>query len=148
MNIKKLLEQINDEVNESKSKGFNTNIENDTIKNNNFRKVLFTANNMQLVLMSLKPNEDIGEEIHEKVDQFFRIDEGSGEAIINNHKYKLENGSAIIVPAGSKHNVIAGDEGIKLYTIYSPPNHKDGVIHKTKEDAGEDEDDIPEENKK
>jgi mannose-6-phosphate isomerase-like protein (cupin superfamily) len=118
----------------SKLLGFITNIENDTLKNENFREVIYTGKNSQLVLMSIKPKEDIGEEIHE-VDQFFRIEGGSGKVIINNIEHKFSDGFAIIVPAGAKHNVIADDKVLKLYSIYSPPHHKDKTIHKQKSDA-------------
>jgi mannose-6-phosphate isomerase-like protein (cupin superfamily) len=116
-------------------KGFVTNIEKDTKDNKNFRKVLYTGKNSQLVLMSLNPREEIGEEVHEDTDQFFRVDAGSGKVVINDKETKIENGSAVVVPQGAKHNVIAGEEGLKIYTIYSPPHHTDKVIHKTKEDA-------------
>lgn len=120
-----------------KLKGFVTDIESDTIENDFFRKVLYTGKNSQLVLMSLEPDEDIGDEIHD-VDQFFRIDEGDGIVIINGKEYDIENGTAIVIPAGAKHNVIAGEDGLKLYSIYSPAHHADGTIHETKEDAQED----------
>lgn len=132
--MKKLNEFLNILRESKEKKGFHTNIEEDTKSNNNFRKVLFTAEHIQLVLMSLKPNEDIGLEKH-NVDQFFRVDSGSGEAIIDGHKYELKDGDAIIIPANSEHNITAGDEGLKLYTLYAPPHHKDGIVRKTKEDA-------------
>jgi len=118
-------------------KGFVTNIEQDTLDNNNFRKVLYTSKHGQIVVMSLLPNEDIGMEVHEKVDQFFRVDSGEGKVIIDGEETLISNGFAILVPAGSMHNVIntSNDKSLKLYTIYMPPNHKDGVIHKTKADA-------------
>jgi len=118
-------------------KGFVTNIEQDTLDNNNFRKVLYTSKHGQIVVMSLLPNEDIGMEVHEKVDQFFRVDSGEGKVIIDGEEALISNGFAILVPAGSMHNVIntSNDKSLKLYTIYMPPNHKDGVIHKTKADA-------------
>jgi len=118
----------------SKTKiGFHSNIEKDTIENINFRKVLFTAKNLQLVLMSLKPKEDIGEEIHEN-DQFFRFEKGKGKVIINNTEYSVKDGDSVIVPKGEKHNIIniSDEEDLKLYTIYSPPHHKDGTIEKNK----------------
>jgi mannose-6-phosphate isomerase-like protein (cupin superfamily) len=119
----------------SKLKGFVTDIEDDTVKNTNFRKVLYTGKNSQLVLMSLKPKEDIGEEVHD-VDQFFRIDEGSGKVIINGTEHKLSDGFAIVIPAGAKHNIVnTGTKDLKLYSIYSPPHHSDKIIHKTKKDA-------------
>lgn len=122
-----------------KLKGFVTNIENDTVKNKNFRKVLYTAKNTQLVLMSLKPKEDIGDEVHD-VDQFFRIDAGSGKVIINDIEHKISNGFAIIVPAGAKHNIINdGKEDLKLYSLYCPPHHADGTVHHKKTDAKNDD---------
>jgi len=119
-----------------KHKGFNSNIEKDTLKNNDFRRVLYTAKNAQLVLMSLNPGEEIGAEIHSNVDQFFRIESGEGVAIINGRRIPITNGSAIVVPAGSLHNVInVGRTDLKLYTLYSPPHHKDGVVRHTKAQA-------------
>ncbi len=112
--------------------GFVTNIEEDTLGNDNFRKVIFTAPHSQLVLMSLLPNEEIGMEMHDNVDQFFRIEKGSGKVIMDGEEHQISDGFAIVVPAGTEHNVIAGETGLKLYTIYSPANHKDGIIHKTK----------------
>jgi len=122
-------------------KGFTTNIEKETLENNNFRKVLYTAKYSQLVLMSLQPKEEIGMETHEKNDQFFRFESGHGKCIIDGNEYEVTAGDAVIVPAGAKHNVInTSDTGaLKLYTIYSPPNHKDGVIHQTKKEAETDE---------
>lgn len=125
---------LSEELKEDITDGFHTNIEKETIKNNNFRKVLFTSEKIQLVVMSLGPGQDIGLETHSDTDQFIRIDKGEGEAIIGDKKYTLLDGDAIIVPAGSKHNIIAGSEGMKLYTVYSPPHHEDGIVHKTKED--------------
>lgn len=118
-------------------KGFKSNIEKDSLKNENFRKVKYTSKHMQVVLMSLKPGEDIGEEIHPGTDQFFRFEGGKGKCIINGNEYIVENGDAIVVPAGSKHNVINTDAGkeLKLYTIYAPPQHKDGLINATKKEA-------------
>ncbi len=118
-------------------KGFKSNIEKDSLKNENFRKVKYTSKHMQVVLMSLKPGEDIGEEIHPGTDQFFRIEGGKGKCIINGNEYVLENGDAIVIPAGSKHNVINTDTGkeLKMYTIYTPPQHKDGLINATKKEA-------------
>lgn len=120
--------------------GFVQNIEHKTLHNNNFRKVLYTGQHSQLVLMSLKPNEEIGLEVHETTDQFFRIESGSGMVIINGEKHDVGDGDAIIVPAGAKHNVIntSSTTDLKLYTIYAPPHHKDGIIHKTKEQAESD----------
>lgn len=116
-------------------KGFKENIEESTLSNNNFRKVLYTGVHCQLVLMSLLPNEDIGMEIHEDNDQFFRFEGGEGKVIINDTEYSVKDGDAIIVPAGAKHNVTANDSGLKLYTIYSPAHHKDGIVRTTKIEA-------------
>lgn len=117
-------------------KGYIANIEKLSIENENFRQVLYTAKSSQLVLMSLLPGEDIGEEVHE-LDQFIRIEAGKGKAILNDAEYELEDGSAIVIPAGVKHNVVntSVDSSLKLYSLYSPPEHKDGTVHKTKADA-------------
>lgn len=120
-------------------KGFIDNIEKLTRENSNFRKVLYTSRYSQLVLMSLNPGEEIGEEVH-GLDQFLRIEEGKGRALVGENVYDVEDGFAIVVPAGTKHNVInTGDVALKLYTIYSPPNHRDGVLHQTKSEAMKDE---------
>lgn len=116
--------------------GFATDIERDTRQNDNFRKVIFTAPHSQLVLMSLKPGEEIGSEVHSNVDQFFRIEVGEGKVVIEGKETPISDGSAIVVPAGNRHNVInTGSGPLKLYTIYSPPNHPDGTIHRTKQEA-------------
>jgi len=117
-------------------KGYVTNIEKASLENNYFRKILYTAKDMQLVVMSLKHGEDIGMEIH-KLDQFIRCESGEGKAILNNIEHKIGDGSAIIIPAGINHNIIntSKDKPMKLYTLYAPPNHQDGVIHKTKAQA-------------
>lgn len=124
-------------------KGFVGNIEELTSNNNFFRQVIFTAPHSQLVLMCLQPNEDIGMEIHENVDQFFRIEEGEGKVILEGEEKQIKSGDVVVVPAGTNHNVIntSSDKQLKLYTIYSPPNHRDGVIHKTKDEAQKDETD-------
>ena len=118
-------------------KGFFTNIEKDTLENKNFRQVLYTSKYSQLVLMSLRPREEIGMEVHPDNDQFFRIEKGQGKCIIDGNEYDLEDGVAIVVPAGAQHNVInaSGNKELKLYTIYSPPHHKDGILRATKEEA-------------
>ncbi len=117
-------------------KGFVANIEKETLDNGNFRKVLYTSKHGQVVVMSLLPHEEIGMEVHEISDQFFRVESGEGKVIIDGEEAKISDGFAIVVPAGSEHNVInTSDKFLKLYTIYMPPHHKDGVIHKTKADA-------------
>lgn len=117
-------------------KGYIVNINQLTKENENFRKVLYTAKNSQLVLMSLKPGEEIGEEVH-VLDQFLRVEEGEGKAILDGVEHEVKDDWAIVVPSGAKHNVIntSSDKPMKLYTIYSPPNHREGVIHQTKEEA-------------
>ena len=133
-----------EEYNVAMIKGFNKNIEKLTLSNSDFRRVLYTAKHSQLVLMSLLPNEDIGMEIHEDGDQFFRFEQGSGKVIINETEYIVGDGDSIIVPAGAKHNVIntSSTEELKLYTIYSPPHHKDGIIRQTKQEAALHEEDF------
>lgn len=120
-----------------KKKGYSSNIEKDTLGNNNFRKVLYSGNHLQLVLMSLKAGEEIGEEIHHDNDQFFRFESGVGKCIIDGNEYNVKNGAAIVIPAGAKHNIINTDgiSELKMYTIYAPPHHKDGIIRATKEEA-------------
>jgi mannose-6-phosphate isomerase-like protein (cupin superfamily) len=121
-------------------KGYFTHIEKDALGNDNFRKVLYTAKNCQLVLMSLRPLEDIGMEVHDEGDQFFRFENGEGKVIINEVEYKVTDGDCVIIPQGAKHNVINTSETqeLKLYTIYAPPHHKDGVVRITKEEAAKD----------
>lgn len=118
-------------------KGFKGNIEKETRANENFRKVLYTGKHIQLVLMSLKPGEDIGEETHPGTDQFFRFESGGGTCIIDGNEYHVAEGDVIVVPAGAKHNIINSSTSapFKMYTIYGPPNHRDGTIRATKEDA-------------
>ncbi|MDP2938522.1 MAG: cupin domain-containing protein [Candidatus Omnitrophota bacterium] len=118
-------------------KGFVENIEKSTLENGNFRKVLYTGKHSQLVLMSLKSNEEIGMEIHPDNDQFFRFEKGQGKCIINGNEYKIKDGTAVVVPAGAEHNIInvSDTEELKLYTIYSPAHHKDGIVRVTKEEA-------------
>lgn len=121
----------------SNMKGFKSNIEKDTLSNSNFRRVLYTGKSSQLVLMNLKPGEEIGEEVHDTVDQFFRFEKGEGIVSIDGVKQKVVDGDAAIVPAGARHNVINTSKtaDLKLYTIYSPPEHQDGTLRKTKADA-------------
>lgn len=123
-------------------KGYVANIEDAAKENDNFRKVLYTAKFSQLVVMSLKPSEEIGEEVH-TLDQFIRIESGKGKVILDGVEHEAEDNFAIVIPAGTKHNVIntSSDESMKLYTIYSPPEHRDGVVHATKEDAMNDKTD-------
>ena len=118
-------------------KGFNANIEKETLENENFRKVLYTGCHSQLVLMSLRPKEEIGMEVHEENDQFFRFEKGEGKCIIDGNEYGLKDGIAIVVPAGAQHNIIniSETEDLKLYTIYSPAHHKNGIVRATKEEA-------------
>jgi len=125
-------------------KGFKDAIENLTLENGNFRKVLYTGKHSQLVLMSLKPLEEIGMEVHHDTDQFFRFEEGKGKVIIDGNEYEVKDGDAVIVPAGANHNVIntSESESLKMYTIYSPSHHRMGVIHATREDAMKDDEDF------
>ncbi|PLX25640.1 cupin domain-containing protein [Candidatus Parcubacteria bacterium] len=125
-------------------KGFNANIEKETLENDNFRKVLYTSKHSQLVLMSLKPGEEIGLETHSENDQFFRFEQGQGKVVIDGNEYSVEDGSAVVVPAGSEHNVVnvSDSEDLRLYTIYSPAHHKDGIVRSTKEEAEANEEDF------
>lgn len=123
--------------------GFVGNIEDLTVKNIYFRQVLFTGQHSQLVVMSLLPGEDIGLEVHEIVDQFIRVEKGVGKVVMNGEEHLIKDGDALVVPAGTMHNVInlSEDQPLKLYTIYSPPHHKDGTVHKTKTEAEADKED-------
>lgn len=141
----KRVNNFNDFINESAKKdkseisdkkGHHVNIEKETIDNKDYRRVLYTGENLQLVLMSLKPGEEIGKEMHPTIDQFFRFEEGKGKVFINENEYNVKDGDSVIIPAGSEHNIInIGKDDLKLYTIYTPPNHQDGVVFKTKEEA-------------
>jgi len=116
-------------------KGYVVNIEKTSLENQSFREVLYTAKNSQLVVMSLKPGEEIGSETHH-LDQFIRIESASGKTVLNGVEHNIADGFAILVPAGVEHNIInTSNEVMKLYTVYAPPNHKDGTVHKTKADA-------------
>ena len=120
-------------------KGFVQDIESLAVKNAEFRRVLYTAKHCQLVVMSLKPQEEIGAEVH-TLDQFFRVEEGTGEAILDGVRTPIRAGFAVVVPAGATHNIInTGVSQLKLYTLYSPPNHRDGVVHHTREEAEADD---------
>jgi mannose-6-phosphate isomerase-like protein (cupin superfamily) len=118
-------------------KGFHSDIEQMTLQNSDFRHVLYTAPHSQLVLMSLRPNEEIGLEVHDENDQFFRFESGEGRVLIDGNAYEVKDGSAIVVPAGAEHNVVntSGERELKLYTIYSPAHHRDGVVRATKAEA-------------
>lgn len=117
--------------------GFNTNIEKATRENTDFRRVLYTAPHSQVVLMSLQPAEEIGEEVHDDTDQFFRFESGEGKVTIDGTEQRVHDGSAVVVPQGARHNVVnvSQTQALKLYTIYAPPHHRDQVVHKTKADA-------------
>lgn len=121
-------------------KGFVTEIERETLENDLFRKVLYTARNCQLVVMTIPAAGEIGEEVHEGGDQFIRIEEGEGKAVLDGVESPLTDGTVVIVPAGVKHNIVntSKDEALKLYTLYAPPHHKDKTVHATKEDAEKD----------
>ena len=118
-------------------KGYHVALESETLKNNDFRRVLYTGKHSQLVLMSLAPGEEIGMEVHSHLDQFFRFEKGEGKVIVDGNVYKVKDGSGAIVPAGAQHNVVntSKTEALKLYTIYSPPEHIDKTVRKTKADA-------------
>ena len=119
--------------------GFVQDIEGITAKNNEFRQVLYTAKNCQLVVMALKPKEEIGAEVH-TLDQFFRVEEGAGEAVLDGVRHSIEAGFAVLVPAGTNHNIVnTGGVPLKLYTLYAPPNHRDGVVHHTRAEAEADD---------
>jgi mannose-6-phosphate isomerase-like protein (cupin superfamily) len=119
-------------------RGFCDDIEDLTEENEDFRRVLYTGKHLQLVLMTLQPGEEIGEEVHEDRDQFFRIEEGEGVITIDGEENRVEDDIAVIVPAGARHNVRAtGDEPLRFYTLYGPPEHKDGIVHATKAEAEE-----------
>jgi len=121
-------------------KGYVINIEQEAENNSNFRKVLYTAPHCQLVVMSLNPLQDIGEEVHD-LDQFLRVEEGEGKTILNGVEHTISSGFAMVVPAGTMHNIIntSPDKEMKLYTVYAPANHRDGVVHATKEEAEKDD---------
>lgn len=116
--------------------GYVTNIENDTLTNEDYRRVLFTGRNTQLVLMTLQPGDEIGREIHEEHDQFIRVESGTGAVVLDGQEHRLSDGIAVVIPAGVEHNVIntSRDERLRLYTLYSPPEHPDGTVHRTKRD--------------
>lgn len=119
--------------------GYSVNIERESLDNNSFRRVLYTAPNLQLVLMTLHPGEEIGMEVHGEGDQFIRVEGGEGEAILNGERHDLGDGTSVVIPAGVEHNVVntSSDRPLYLYTIYSPPEHPDGTVHETKAEADE-----------
>jgi mannose-6-phosphate isomerase-like protein (cupin superfamily) len=121
----------------ARREGYVTNIERDTLANEDFRRVLFTGRNTQLVLMTLKPGEDIGQETHEEHDQFIRVEAGRGVAMLGGKEHALSDGVAVVIPAGVEHNIVntSADSPLRLYTLYSPPEHADGTIHRTKSEA-------------
>lgn len=121
-------------------KGYVANIEKLSLENENFRRVLYTAKHSQLVVMSIEPNEDIGEEVHH-LDQFIRCEAGEGKAVLDGISHDIKDGFVVVVPAGAMHNIIntSPDKPLKLYTLYAPPNHQDGVVHRTKAEAESDE---------
>jgi len=123
--------------------GYVGDIEKLTLANSYFRQILFTGAHSQLVVMCLQPKEEIGAEVHPNVDQFFRVEKGQGKVVMSGEEYAIADGDAIVVPAGTEHNVInvSGKQPLKLYTIYSPAQHKDGIVHKTKAEAMADETD-------
>lgn len=125
-------------------KGFKTSIEQDTVANSDFRRVLYTAKHSQLVLMSLQPQEEIGLETHPENDQFLRFEGGRGACFIDGNEYEVADGDAVIVPAGARHNVVnlSETEALKIYTIYSPPHHRDGTLHATKKEAESDDEEF------
>jgi mannose-6-phosphate isomerase-like protein (cupin superfamily) len=125
-----------DDFLEASMTGYVTNIEEDTLENKDYRRVLYTGRNMQLVLMTLQPGEEIGLETHDEHDQFIRVEAGSGTAILNGKKHDLSDGVAVVIPAGVEHNVIniSKKEPLRLYTLYGPPEHPDGTVHHTKRD--------------
>lgn len=116
--------------------GYVTNIERDTLANEDYRRVLYTGPNTQLVLMTLEPGDEIGQETHEEHDQFIRVEAGAGVVVLNGERHTLGDGSAVVIPAGVKHNVVnmSGDAPLRLYTLYSPPEHPDGTVQHTKAD--------------
>ena|ERR1700730_15024962 len=121
-------------------KGFVADIEELTEENTDFRRVLYTGKNLQLVLMAIQPGEEIGEETHTDRDQFFRVEKGKGEVWIDGHRSKIKSDAAIIVPAGARHNIVnTGEKPLRLYTLYAPPEHRDGIVRATKTDADAEE---------
>lgn len=124
-------------------KGFVQNIEELSVNNTDFRRVLYTAKHSQLVIMSLQPGEEIGMEVHDHLDQFLRVESGTGEAILDGVHHPIRDGFAVVVPAGADHNIVnTGSEPLKLYTLYAPPEHRDGVVYHTRAEAEADEEEF------
>jgi len=125
------------EAGEDTMSGYSVNIEQTTLANDDFRRVLFTASHLQLVVMTLQVNEEIGQETHPDIDQFIRVEAGQGEAVLDGERHALSDGVAVVIPAGTEHNVVntSPTEPLRLYTIYSPPEHPDGTVNRTKRDA-------------
>lgn len=118
-------------------KGYVTNLEQETVQNEDYRRVLYTGKNSQLVLMTIQPGDEIGSEVHD-LDQFIRIEAGSAKAVLDGVEHEMEDDWAVVIPAGTDHNIInTGDKALRLYSVYSPPEHKDGTVHKTKADEKE-----------
>jgi len=117
--------------------GYTTNIEEDTLENEDFRRVLYTGEHTQLVLMTLRPGEEIGLETHDDIDQFIRVEAGTAEGVLDGEEFTLEDGDVVVIPAGAEHNVTNTSDvtDLRLYTLYSPPEHPDGTVHPTKDDA-------------
>jgi len=141
MHLQDLFEKEMEEIKGEKGHDhFVTDIEKDTLKNNDYRRVLFTSRNLQVVLMSIPPGGDIGMEVHEAIDQFIRVEKGKGKVILNGKEEQISDGFAFVVPQGTEHNLVNdGEEDLKVYTIYSPPNHMKNTVRKTKKDAEEHE---------
>ena len=139
--VSEVLNEAKNDVSPHQNIGFSINIEKETFKNTNYRKVLYTTPHNQLVVMSLKPKEDIGFEVHKKTAQFIRVESGNGKAIIGEKEYSIKDGFSIIIPAGVKHNIIntSKTDELKLYTVYSPGTHPDGIVEKNKSDEKEEE---------
>ena len=129
------------EISKDQKAGFHVDMEQETIDNDDYRRVLYTTKDNQLVLMTLQPGEDIGAEVHEVTAQFFRFEQGEGKVVVGSKEYKVKDGDSVIVPEGVKHNIIntSKTQKLKLYTLYSPPVHDDGVVFKTKKDAEKEE---------
>lgn len=124
-------------------KGLRGNIEKLTVENNDFRHVLYTGRHLQLVLMTIEPGSEIGEEVHDENDQFFRFEAGTGIVLIDGNEFEVKDGDAVIIPSGARHNVVnKGSDPLKMYTLYAPPHHKDGIVRATRQEALDKEEDF------